>query len=67
MNERIIELKQKAKNRIENNLLIAFAIALPKKESKIMVKYRANKIKLDELTKNLEVDDEDEGIYNDAE
>lgn len=67
LNERIIELKQKAKNRLENNLLIAFAIAFPKKESKIMVKYRANKIKLDELTKNLEVDDEDEGIYNDAE
>ncbi|MBQ8784512.1 MAG: Z1 domain-containing protein [Alphaproteobacteria bacterium] len=65
--EKIIDLKQKTKNALEHKLLIAFAIAFPKKESKVMIKYRANKVKLDELTKNMEVDDENEGIDYDAE
>ncbi len=45
----------------ENIPLLAFAIAFPERESKVVVTYRANRIKLDELTANAEVDDDDEG------
>lgn len=42
--------------------LLAFAIGFPKKESKVMVKYRANRRKLDELNVGIELNDEDEGV-----
>lgn len=45
----------------DGNPLLAFAIGFPKKESAVMVTYRANKVKLDELNANLEIDDEEEG------
>ena len=43
--------------------VLGFAIGFPAKESKVMVNYRINKIKLDEL--NRLHDDEDEGAYED--
>lgn len=45
--------------------LMAFAIGFPKKESGVTITYRANKIKLDQLNANLEVDDEEEGVEDD--
>lgn len=60
--KKMFDLKQQTKDSFGDDLLLAFAIAFPKKESKVMVKYRANRVKLDELLKNLEIDDEDEGI-----
>ena len=43
--------------------LLGFAIGFPAKESKQRVNYRINKIKLDELNRNIEIDDEgDEDI-----
>lgn len=38
--------------------LLGFAIGFPAKESKQRVNYRINKIKLDELNRNVEIDDE---------
>lgn len=43
------------------NVLLAFAIGFPQTESKIVVNYRANRIKLDELNRNIEIDDDEEG------
>lgn len=43
--------------------VLGFAIGFPAKESKVMVNYRINKVKLDEL--NRLHDDEDEGAYED--
>jgi hypothetical protein len=45
--------------------LMAFAVGFPKKESGVTVTYRANKIKLDQLNANLEVDDDEEGVEDD--
>ena len=45
----------------ENVPLLAFAIGFPKKESDVIVTYRINKVKYLELTRDLEVTDEDEG------
>lgn len=41
--------------------LIAFAVGFPAKESEEKFVYRANRVKLDELTANLEFNDEEEG------
>jgi hypothetical protein len=43
--------------------IMGFAIGFPAKESKVMVNYRINKIKLEELSRL--TDDEDEGAYED--
>lgn len=45
--------------------LLAFAFGFPKKEDGVMVKYRANKRKIDELSRDIEVDDDDEGTEDD--
>ena len=45
------------------SIILGFAIGFPAKESKVMVNYRINKVKLDEL--NRLHDDEDEGAYED--
>lgn len=45
----------------ENVPLLAFAVGFPKKESDVIVTYRMNKVKYAELTRDLEVTDEDEG------
>lgn len=54
--------KQNAKNGFGNDVLIAFAYAFPDTETKIMVKYRANAVMIEQLTKGIEFDDEDEGM-----
>lgn len=54
--------KKDIKQAFGEDLLVAFAVAFPEKESKVMVNYRANAVKLEELINGLEVDDEDEGV-----
>lgn len=57
------ESQRKAKEEIGyGQALLAFAIGFPKKESEVKLVYRANKVKLDELTKGLEIDDDEEGV-----
>lgn len=40
--------------------LLAFAVAFPEKESSVKFKYRINKVKMDELNREMEVDEEEE-------
>lgn len=54
--------KIKAKNELSGKVLITFAYAFPDTETKIMLNYRANIIKMDHLSKEYELDDEDEGV-----
>ena len=64
----IYPLKLKGANQISQNEydkhfkadlpLLGFAIGFPAKESNQRVNYRINKIKLDELNRNVEIDDE---------
>lgn len=57
-------------DRIRNSFqepLMAFAFGFPKKESEERLNYRANRVKLDELVGNIEIDDEGEGIEDDEE
>lgn len=56
------EWKNKAKSSLDGNLLLAFAYGFPNSGSNITVKYRLNKIMQDQLTRNIEVDDENEGV-----
>jgi len=58
-----LEAKKKAvKEALGQNVpLLAFAIGFPKKESDVIVTYRINKVKYLELTRDLEVTDEEEG------
>jgi hypothetical protein len=59
-------LKKKIKSDIgEDTPLMAFAFGFPRKESGVTVVYRANKVKLDELNANLELDDDEEGAEDD--
>ncbi len=58
-------LKANIKEKLVGLPLMAFAIGFPKKESEVLVTYRANRVKLDELNAGLEVDDEDEGTEDD--
>ncbi len=61
--EKVAALKAQIKQDVGNNRepLLAFAIGFPKKESGVMVTYRANRIKLDEINANMEIDDDGEG------
>lgn len=54
--------KLKAKEGLEGNVLLAFAYGFPGSDTAITVKYRANKVMIDQLTAGIEVDDEDEGV-----
>lgn len=54
--------KKDTKDGLDGNVLIAFAYGFPGTDSKVMVKYRANAIMIDQLTKGIELDDEDEGV-----
>lgn len=56
------EWKHKAKSSLGGNLLLAFAYGFPDIGSNITVKYRLNKVMQDQLTRNIEVDDENEGV-----
>ena len=57
----LVAMKEELKETFEGEPLLAFAVGFPGVASKVMVKYRANLVKLDELVKDLETDDEDEG------
>lgn len=56
-------LKRQIKTDVGNDTtpLVAFAFGFPQKESKTRLKYRANIIKLDEMNRGLETDDDGEG------
>ena len=58
----IREWKKEAKEGLKGDVLLAFAYGFPGTDSKIMVKYRANAIMIDQLTAGIELDDEDEGV-----
>ncbi len=53
--------KEEKKAALNGNLLFAFAIGFPKKESSERLVYRANMQKIKELTDGIEVDDDEEG------
>lgn len=57
-----LEWKKSAKEGLDGEVLLAFAYAFPNTGSKVMVKYRANAIKLAQLTADIEIDDEEEGV-----
>lgn len=54
--------KAKAKAAFEGEVLLAFSYAFPDTETKVMVTYRANAVMIDQMTKGIETDDEDEGV-----
>ena len=56
------EAKKNIKNAFGEEFLWALAIGFPASESAIKVKYRANRIKIEEITRNIEYSDEDEGV-----
>lgn len=56
------EWKQSTKAGLGEDVLLAFAYGFPGSDSKVMVKYRANKVMIDQLTAGIEMDDEDEGV-----
>ena len=56
--------KVEKKDLLEGELLLAFAIGFPRKVSNERLHYKINQVKIDELTRNEEVDDEEEG-YDD--
>ena len=53
--------KEEKKAALNGNLLFAFAVGFPKKESSERLVYRANMQKIKELTDGIEVDDDEEG------
>lgn len=54
--------KTDTKTGLGGNVLLAFAYGFPGTDSKIMVKYRANAVMIQQLTEGIEIDDEDEGV-----
>lgn len=54
--------KVKRKEILNGELLLAFAVGFPKKVKNEWLKYRINRVKIDELIKGTEIDDEDEGL-----
>lgn len=48
-----------------NTPLYAFAVGFPTREAGVMVKYRANLVKLQKLTEGLEIEDDNEGVEED--
>ncbi len=53
--------KIKAKESLQGEPLMAFAYGFPGTKGKVMVKYRANAVKINQLTRGIELGDEDEG------
>lgn len=62
---RLEKQKEILRDSFDDLPLMAFAVAFPDKESSKKFVYRANLIKLRELTENLEVNDEEEGEEDD--
>jgi len=54
--------KKSTKDGLGGDVLLAFAYGFPGSDSKVMVKYRANKVMIDQLIAGIEIDDEDEGV-----
>ena len=54
--------KKETKNCLGGKVLLAFAYGFPGVDSKIMVKYRANAVMIDQLNADVEFDDENEGV-----
>lgn len=54
--------KQEAKEGLGGDPLLAFAYGFPGTDSKILVRYRANAVMIDQLTSDVELEDEDEGV-----
>lgn len=50
--------KNQAKDGLGSDVLLAFAYGFPGSDSKVMIKYRANKVMIDQLTAGIETDDE---------
>ena len=66
VDENSSEAERKAREAIPSETpLLAFAVGFPNKESEEKVVYRANIIKLNQLSANLEVDDDEEGAEDD--
>lgn len=65
--KKVADLKVQIKQEVGNDRepLLAFAIGFPQKESGVMVTYRANVVKLDEINSNMEIDDDGEGEEDD--
>lgn len=59
--EEVRKCKRETKEGLDGNVLLAFAYGFPGTDSKIMVTYRANAVMIEQLTKGIELDDEDEG------
>lgn len=57
-NSLLLGQKKKIKQNLGNHPLIAFAVAFPAKESKVMVNYRMNKVKIEEFLANTEVEED---------
>lgn len=57
--------KTRIKESLENEPLLAFAVGFPNKESSDRFVYRANRVKLDQLIKDIEVCDDEEGEDDD--
>ena len=57
--------KEEKKAALNGNLLFAFAVGFPKKESSERLVYRANMQKIKELTDGIEIDDDEEGEDDD--
>lgn len=58
--ELLIQEKVQIKEAFGDNPLMTFAIAFPEKESKVMVNYRINKVKIAELNRGMEIDEDEE-------
>lgn len=56
------ENKKKAKECLGGKILLTFAYAFPQNGSKTIIKYRANAVKIAQLSSEYEIDDEDEGV-----
>jgi hypothetical protein len=56
------EWKRNAKAGFSDDVLLAFAYAFPDTETKVMVKYRANAVMIEQLTAGIETDDDEEGV-----
>jgi len=54
------KVKQDLINEYSNDIILGFAIGFPENEGHTIIKYRVNKVKLEELTKNYEEDEDDE-------
>ena len=65
--KKVADLKLQIKEEVGNDRepLLAFAIGFPQKESGVMVTYRANSVKVDEVNANIEIDDDGEGEDDD--